>query len=124
VIYGIADTTHVFKQPGNRCAGPGRLGSCRRNALPRRLSRRSSAATTLQTSVELSGAGRRTRASRSRSERRPAACRIQFIGRNGRLLKEATASPAVYPFAGGEGYVRAKVLESNGRVAWTQPVMR
>ena len=50
--------------------------------------------------------------------------RIQFIGRNGRLLHEATASPATYTFAGDERYVRAKILESNGRVAWTQPVMR
>jgi hypothetical protein len=29
---------------------------------------------------------------------------------------------ATYTFAGDEGYVRAKVLESNGKVAWTQPV--
>ena len=40
------------------------------------------------------------------------------------MLKEATSSPAAYTFAGDEGYVRAKVLESNGRMAWTQPVMR
>jgi len=33
----------------------------------------------------------------------------------------ATAS---YSFAGDETYVRAKILESNGRMAWTQPVMR
>jgi hypothetical protein len=39
-------------------------------------------------------------------------------------MKEATSSPATYAFTGDERYVRAKVLESNGRVAWTQPVMR
>ena len=50
--------------------------------------------------------------------------RIQFIGRNGRLLSEATSSPATYTFTGDERYVRAKILESNGRVAWTQPVIR
>ena len=48
--------------------------------------------------------------------------RVQFIGRGGRLLKEVTASPATYDIRGDEGYVRAKVLDSNGRFAWTQPV--
>ena len=50
--------------------------------------------------------------------------RVQFIGKNGRVLKELVSSPASYAFAGGEGYVRAKVIESNGRLAWTQPVVR
>lgn len=48
--------------------------------------------------------------------------RIQFIGNGGRLLQESLDSPATYRIRGGEGYVRAKVLESNGTVAWTQPV--
>ena len=48
--------------------------------------------------------------------------RVQFIGRGGRLLKEVTSSPATYDILGDEGYVRAKVYDSNGRVAWTQPV--
>jgi hypothetical protein len=48
--------------------------------------------------------------------------RIQFIGRQGRLLAESNISPATYTFAGNEGYVRAKVIESNGKVAWVQPV--
>jgi hypothetical protein len=47
---------------------------------------------------------------------------VLFIGKDGRLLKEAIASPARYDFQGNEGYVRAKVVDSNGRVAWTQPV--
>ena len=38
------------------------------------------------------------------------------------MLREATEPTATYTFAGDEGYVRAKVLESNGRVAWVQPV--
>jgi hypothetical protein len=50
--------------------------------------------------------------------------RIQFIGRNGQILREAESSPAEYLFRGDELYVRAKVLESNGRIAWTQPVWR
>ena len=48
--------------------------------------------------------------------------RIQFIGRQGRILSETTASPATYTFKGDEGYVRAKVIESNGKLAWIQPV--
>ena len=50
--------------------------------------------------------------------------RVQFIGRNGAILSEAISSPAVYTFKGDELYVRAKVIESNGRVAWTQPVWK
>ena len=48
--------------------------------------------------------------------------RIQFIGRGGRVLQEVAAAEGTYTFKGDEGYVRAKVLESNGAVAWTQPV--
>jgi hypothetical protein len=33
-----------------------------------------------------------------------------------------TESTATYTFKGDEGYVRAKVLESNGDAAWIQPV--
>ena len=47
---------------------------------------------------------------------------IRFIGRGGRVLKEADSSPAQYDIAGAEGYVRAKVVDSNGQAAWTQPV--
>jgi hypothetical protein len=47
--------------------------------------------------------------------------RTQFIGRGGRLLAEAIEPRATYTFNDDEGYVRAKVLESDGRVAWVQP---
>ncbi|MBI4475514.1 MAG: CehA/McbA family metallohydrolase [Acidobacteria bacterium] len=50
--------------------------------------------------------------------------RIQFIGRNGRMLAEFTSSPASYSLRGNEGYVRARILESNGLMAWTQPVVK
>jgi hypothetical protein len=48
--------------------------------------------------------------------------RIQFIGKQGAILGEAITSPATYTFKGGESYVRAKVIESNGKLAWVQPV--
>ncbi|HUR21526.1 MAG TPA: CehA/McbA family metallohydrolase [Vicinamibacterales bacterium] len=47
--------------------------------------------------------------------------RVQFIGAGGRLLGEVTESPAEYTFKGNEQYVRARVIESNGKMAWTQP---
>ncbi len=47
--------------------------------------------------------------------------RIQFIGRGGAVLQETLTSPATYRFRGSEGYVRVRVLESNGDMAWTQP---
>jgi hypothetical protein len=56
-------------------------------------------------------------------EERASKYRIQFIGRGGQVLQESTASPATYSIKGTEGYVRAKIYESNGKMAWTQPVM-
>lgn len=55
--------------------------------------------------------------------------RVQFVGQDkltgkgGKLLKEAIENPATYDVRGGEGYIRAKVIDSNGKLAWTQPVM-
>ncbi len=56
-------------------------------------------------------------------EERTSKYRIQFIGRNGQVLAESASSPAAYTIKGTEGYVRARVYESNGKIAWTQPVM-
>ena len=38
-------------------------------------------------------------------------------------MQESLDSPAEYVFRGDEAYVRAKVIESNGRVAWCQPAL-
>ncbi len=56
-------------------------------------------------------------------EERNSRYRIQFIGSGGRVLSEAIQSPAVYTIKGDDGYVRARIMESNGKMAWTQPVM-
>lgn len=48
--------------------------------------------------------------------------RIQFVGEGGALLQETHDSTATYTFTGRERYVRAKVIESNGAIAWCQPV--
>ncbi len=49
--------------------------------------------------------------------------RVLFIGKEGKVLGEEVSSPAVYKFSGDEMYVRAKIIDSNGNMAWTQPVM-
>jgi hypothetical protein len=48
--------------------------------------------------------------------------RIQFVGPGG-VLQDQTGAAAVYRIRGNEGYVRARVIDSNGRTAWMQPVM-
>ena len=45
-----------------------------------------------------------------------------FIGSGGRVLSITTDNPAVYTLRGRESYVRAKVTDSGGAVAWVQPV--
>jgi hypothetical protein len=47
--------------------------------------------------------------------------RVQFIGANGRVLQESVGASATYAFRGNEPYVRAKVIDSNGKSAWLQP---
>lgn len=56
-------------------------------------------------------------------EERTSKYRVRFIGRNGQTLREVTTNPASYDITGSEGYVRAVVLESNGKRAWVQPVL-
>jgi len=46
----------------------------------------------------------------------------EFVGRGGRVLAVVHGREARYRFAGGEGYVRARVVDSQGHRAWTQPV--
>lgn len=48
--------------------------------------------------------------------------RVEFVGAGGKVLAESTSNPAVYQFKGDEKYVRARVIESNAKMAWTQPV--
>ena len=49
--------------------------------------------------------------------------RIDFIGKGGTVLETSSDSPAEYRIKGTEGYVRAKISDSNGHVAWTQPIV-
>jgi hypothetical protein len=128
LLYGIAvDDAHVFKDPGNPAVpGPGRgwvvvrAPRLEAAALMEALERGDFYAST---GVELLDVD--ATPDRMRVEVRPTTYskyRIQFIGSKGRLLEESPQTSATYTFRGDEGYVRARVLESNGRAAWVQPV--
>ena len=129
LLYGIAvDDAHTFKDPGNPAvAGPGRGWVMVRaprldaRALLEAMERGDFYAST---GVVLSDY--QVNASRMTvtvAKTTFAKYRIQFIGKGGRILKEVAEPTATYEFTGGEGYVRATVRESNGQVAWGQPVI-
>jgi hypothetical protein len=128
LMYGIAvDDAHHFKRPGDPSAsGPGRgwIHVRARTLEPREiveaLERGEFYAST---GVELAEYDA-TATGIALKVKAPAwsKYRIQFIGPGGRVLSEQTDATARYTFKGDEGYVRAKVIESNGLQAWTQPV--
>jgi predicted metal-dependent phosphoesterase TrpH len=130
LLYGIAvDDAHHFKDLGNpKLAGPGRgwvvvrAAELSPRAILEAMERGDFYAST---GVELTDyqvtASAMTVTVKKESY---AKYRIQFIGKDGKILSEALDSPATYQFRGDEGYVRARVLESNGRIAWLQPVVR
>ena len=128
LLYGIAvDDAHVFKQPGNaRVSGPGRGWVVVRAARlePKALlDALESGNFYASTGVVLDDVAASATALTVRVKTESTSkYRIRFIGRGGQTLHEATEPAATYTFTGDEGYVRAKVLESNGRVAWVQPV--
>ena len=130
VVYGIADDdAHTFKDPGNPdVPGPGRgwvVVRAERLAARPILDALERGDFYASTGVELSDYQVTDKAMTiTIKEKETSKYRVQFIGKSGRVLKEMTSSPATYAFGGGEGYVRAKIIESNGRLAWTQPVVR
>ncbi len=48
--------------------------------------------------------------------------RTEFVGAGGKILLNSETNPAVYQLVGNEQYVRAKIYNSGGDVAWVQPV--
>lgn len=129
LIYGIAsDDVHTVRDLGNRkAATPGhgwivvRANELSQKAIIDALERGDFYAST---GVELEDytADKKSVAVTVKKERW-SKYRIQFIGRSGKILSEVLDSPATYKIRGNESYVRAKILDSNGNVAWTQPVM-
>lgn len=127
-VYGIAvDDAHTFKDPGNPdVAGPGRgwvvirAPRLEARALVEALDRGEFYAST---GVELADyRADVTHVTVTVKATSFSKYRVQFIGAGGRLLREVTDSTATYQIRGDEGYVRTRVLESNGRIAWCQPV--
>jgi hypothetical protein len=45
-----------------------------------------------------------------------------FIGAGGKILSRSITAASTYRFTGKEKYIRAKIVDSNGMAAWTQPV--
>jgi len=128
LMYGVAvDDAHHFKRPGDPLAsGPGRgwiyvrTDRLEPRAIVEALERGSFYASTGVELTDLQAtASAITVTIKATTYSR---YRVQFIGRNGRVLSEVTTPAATYTFKGDEGYVRVKVLESNGYAAWTQPV--
>jgi hypothetical protein len=128
MIYGVAvDDAHVFKQPWNPAVPrPGfgwvyvRAPRLEARALIDALERGefySSTGVELESIVTTAQSMTVTVKAQASSK-----YRIRFIGHSGRVLGEALASPATYAFKGDERFVRAMVMESNGKMAWVQPV--
>ena len=128
VIYGIAvDDAHAFKQPGRPdVAGPGRGWVMVRAArLDARLLLEALERGEFYASTGVVLEDVRSDAKSVTVTVRPdawAKYRIEFVGKGGRVLEEVAAPTATYQIKGDEGYVRARVIESNGRMAWVQPV--
>jgi hypothetical protein len=52
----------------------------------------------------------------------PELYRTEFIGKDGKVLKVDESLTPSYQFTGAELYVRARIRNSDGQMAWTQPV--
>lgn len=129
-IYGVAvDDSHSLKRLGDRSAAtPGhgwivvRAAELSSDAIMTAIRRGDFYASS---GVELSDhAVDENSISITIKEKRGSRYTTRFIGSGGKILAESFANPAVYRFRGREPYVRAKIIDSNGLMAWTQPVFR
>lgn len=130
LIYGIAvDDAHTFKQPWNRkSAQPGRGWVVVRSAqltAPAILEALEGGDFYASTGVELADFAINEQEIKIAIKAEGfSKYRVHFIGKDGQVLQESTSNPATYQFRGNELYVRAKVFESNGKIAWIQPIWR
>ena len=128
LLFGVAvDDAHHFKRPGDPTAsGPGRgwifvrADQLEARAIVDAIERGDFYASTgvELASYEATGTGVALKVKATTYSR----YRVQFIGPGGKVLAEVTDPAGSYTFKGNEGYVRAKIWESNGQLAWTQPV--
>jgi len=128
MIYGIAvDDAHVFKKPWDpSSARPGqgwvvaRAPKLDAGAIVAALERGDFFAST---GVEIEEIViDETSMTIEMRERSDTKFTTKFIGAKGRVLVISTDNPARYEFVGDERYVRARVEDSNGKLAWVQPV--
>ena len=130
LLYGIAvDDAHTFKQPWNRkSAQPGRGWVVVRAAqltAPAILEALERGDFYASTGVELADLTiNEKEITITTKVEGSSKYRVQFIGKDGKVLRESISNPATYQFRGNELYVRANVFESNGKMAWIQPVWR
>ena len=128
LLYGIAvDDAHTFKDPGNPAvAGPGRgWVTVRADRLEPRAILDAMERGDFYSSTGVELADYQVTESSMRLDVRSTTFskyRIQFVGKGGRVLSEEIGTAGTYTFKGDEGYVRARVIESNGAMAWAQPV--
>ncbi len=128
LLFGIAvDDAHVFKKPWDKqSARPGqgwvavRADKLSPTAILEALERGEFYASTGVELADYQVDGKQMTV--TIKAERASKYRVQFIGKGGAVLNEVITNPAMYQFKGTEPYVRAKVLESNGKIAWTQPV--
>jgi hypothetical protein len=128
LLFGVAvDDAHHFKRPGDPTAsGPGRgwifvrAARLEARAIVEAIERGDFYASTgvELASYEATSTGVTLKVNATAYSR----YRVQFIGSGGKVLAEVADPAATYTFKGHEGYVRAKIWESNGYLAWTQPV--
>jgi hypothetical protein len=121
-VYGVAvDDSHHWKRPWDTdIAPPGKAWVVVRaerdaKSIVKALERGEFYASTGVELEEVSGTRVKVK------EKNGAHYRIQFIGANGRVLQQTQGASAEYKMRGTEGYVRAKVIDSNGKMAWGQP---
>ncbi len=128
LLYGIAvDDAHHFKRPWDAAAStPGhgwvyvRAESLTASAIIAALERGDFYASTGVELAEYEATPKQIKL--TIKETRFSKYRTQFIGQGGKVLQEVTTNTAVYNVQGNESYIRAKVIESNGNYAWTQPI--
>jgi hypothetical protein len=129
LIYGVAaDDAHIFKEPWNKdTARPGQgwiIVQAEHLTAEALLEAMEKGNFYSSTGIELDNflADEEALSIQIR-ERGTTKFRTLFIGKGGKVLKEDFSNPAIYKFRGDEMYIRAKIIDSNGRTAWTQPVL-
>ena len=126
-MWGIAvDDAHVFKEMAPQHSNPGRgwiqvrASELSETALLQAIEAGDFYASTGVELVDvIRGAGTLSLQIRPRQNVKYT---VEFIGAQGKTLAESFSESAEYRLKPGEPYARARVLDSNGLMAWTQPV--